>query len=82
MSHTFGKIHQNGEGVRTIHSYRNLILDLPPSCLEFSPLHPEYFVVGTYSLDNTGENQSSGTSSEGQDRSGSLLLFQLEEPNM
>ncbi|KAI0597144.1 hypothetical protein F4775DRAFT_561686 [Biscogniauxia sp. FL1348] len=29
---------------------RSLTLDLPPSCIEFCPAHPEYFVVGTYNL--------------------------------
>jgi len=27
------------------------ILDLPPSCIEFSLKLPEYFVVGTYNLE-------------------------------
>lgn len=26
------------------------VLALPPSCIEFSPLAPDYFVVGTYNL--------------------------------
>lgn len=26
------------------------ILELPPSCLEFSPKHLDYFVIGTYNL--------------------------------
>ncbi|KAI1489681.1 hypothetical protein F5X96DRAFT_597279 [Biscogniauxia mediterranea] len=29
---------------------RSLTLDLPPSCIEFCPAHPDYFVVGTYNL--------------------------------
>lgn len=40
------------------------LLDLPPSCIEFWPNHPSWFVVGTYELDisedpaRTGEKRS------------------------
>ncbi|EME42081.1 hypothetical protein DOTSEDRAFT_54538 [Dothistroma septosporum NZE10] len=33
-----------------ISSTTSLTLDLPPSCIQFSPRHPELFVVGTYFL--------------------------------
>ncbi|KAI1498414.1 hypothetical protein F5X99DRAFT_393444 [Biscogniauxia marginata] len=71
----------------TIASLRSLTLDLPPSCIEFCPAHPEYFVVGTYNLereeaassldddDNDGELQQ--TTSKPQSRNGSLVLFRL-----
>ncbi|KAJ8125501.1 hypothetical protein O1611_g8139 [Lasiodiplodia mahajangana] len=35
---------------REIASSRSLVLDLPPSCIEFCPAHPDHFVVGTYNL--------------------------------
>ena len=65
-------------------------LDSQPSCLEFSPNYPEYFVVGTYVLK---ENQSSGPdgsesleqdeiSRPKQNRSGSLMLFRLQGHNL
>lgn len=38
-----------------ISSLQSLILDLPPSCIEFCPAHPEYFVVGTYYLERTAD---------------------------
>jgi hypothetical protein len=44
-------------GVICIKSLASTVLDLPPSCLEFSPLHPDYFVVGTYNLES-GEPES------------------------
>lgn len=34
----------------TVHSKCSLTLDLPPSCIAFSPRYPEYFVIGTYFL--------------------------------
>jgi diphthine methyl ester acylhydrolase len=33
-----------------IASRQSLILDLPPSCVEFCLAHPSFFVVGTYNL--------------------------------
>lgn len=76
------------DGVQPIRSDHTIILDLPPSCMEFSPFHADSFVVGTYYLEPESE---SGTAShttstkEGddqirvppQDRSGSLMLFNL-----
>lgn len=31
-------------------------LGLPPSCVEFCPAHPEYILVGTYNLQEGGED--------------------------
>lgn len=31
-------------------------LALPPSCIEFCPAHPGYFLVGTYNLQEDGED--------------------------
>jgi diphthamide biosynthesis protein 7 len=47
-------------------------LDLPPSCIEFVPTDPEWFVVGTYNLERDID-----TGSEPQSRTGSLNLFKL-----
>lgn len=59
----------------SISSNHSTILDLPPSCLEFSPLNREYFVVGTYYL----ETESGASHKPAQDRWGSLMLFNLTD---
>jgi diphthamide biosynthesis protein 7 len=38
-----------------ISSIKSLILDLPPSCIEFCPVARDYFVVGTYYLEKSEE---------------------------
>ncbi|KAI0517713.1 WD40-repeat-containing domain protein [Xylaria bambusicola] len=74
--------------VRTIASSRCLFLDLPPSCIEFCPAHPKYFVVGTYNLE---KEEATAVREDGmlddedepeavrkpQSRNGSLVVFQL-----
>ncbi|KAH7064717.1 WD40-repeat-containing domain protein [Macrophomina phaseolina] len=65
----------------SVKSISSLWLDIPPSCIEFVPGHPELFVVGTYFLEKTGQDEEeSGTTSETspQHRTGSLLLFKLD----
>ena len=68
----------------------SITLDSQPSCLEFSCHNSEYFVVGTYVLE---ENQSSvpdvretlqrdKLSRPKQNRSGSLMLFRLQGHNL
>lgn len=62
-------------------------LDLPPSCIEFSPLNPELFVIGTYNLEKDdaevkeaeGENEDEEVVKEKkkQERNGSLMLWKL-----
>ncbi|KAI2779344.1 hypothetical protein F4815DRAFT_473908 [Daldinia loculata] len=73
---------------RSITPLKSLTLDLPPSCIEFCPGHPDYFVVGTYNLqkeDNADTGVSSGDDQEQQQvkkpqtRDGSLVLFKLLE---
>lgn len=80
-------------GGESISSTQSLVLDLPPSCIEFCPAHPDYFVVGTYSLENSddakttvedgGDDDAGGDLSDAsaakqpQSRSGSIILFQL-----
>lgn len=72
---------------RSIASLVSLTLDLPPSCVQFCPAHPEYFVVGTYNLE---KNDTSAQDAELEDelnapatktpqsRKGSLVVFKLE----
>ncbi|KAE9980261.1 hypothetical protein EG328_000396 [Venturia inaequalis] len=78
-----------------ISSIATLFLDTPPSCIEFSHLHPSYFVIGTYFLKNPeeqkedqkeqGESQERNPSNESppekksQERSGTLILCHLHE---
>ncbi|XDG04833.1 hypothetical protein ABKA04_004448 [Annulohypoxylon sp. FPYF3050] len=79
---------------RSIPPLRSLTLDLPPSCIEFCPGLPEYFVVGTYNLQKESEDPSAvagdDTGDDGeqqqaaksvQTRDGSLILFRLTETN-
>ena len=68
----------------------SITLDSQPSCLEFSRRNPEYFVVGTYVLEADEKSESSESESSGKDetsrpkqnRSGSLMLFQLQGENL
>lgn len=70
-----------------INSIQSLILDLPPSCIEFCPEAPDYFVVGTYFLEKKEQDESAAAElddmededmpKEAQKRSGSLILSQL-----
>lgn len=75
-----------------IESTISTTLDLPPSCIEFSPLNPELFMVGTYNLEKDDEAEvaesGSGEADEDeeqvkekkkkQERNGSLMLWKLE----
>lgn len=82
----------SGSGGESTSSTQSMILDLPPSCIEFCPAYPDLFVVGTYNLEkseqtDTAEDEgrideeenleASGTSKQPQSRNGSLILFQL-----
>jgi len=72
---------------RAISSIQSLTLELPPSCVEFCPAHPEYLVIGTYSLEQTEalgdghadeDDNSRGQETRGsQERHGTLLVYQL-----
>ncbi|KAI1478566.1 hypothetical protein F4774DRAFT_385356 [Daldinia eschscholtzii] len=73
----------HGRGITPL---KSLTLDLPPSCVEFCPSHPDYFVVGTYNLqkeDKTEADITTETDDEiqqvkkTQTRNGSLVLFKL-----
>ncbi|KAK4099941.1 hypothetical protein N658DRAFT_452307 [Parathielavia hyrcaniae] len=54
-----------GEGT-LIRSLRSQILNLPPSCVEFCPAFPSYFLVGTYSLqpESTGASDIADMSAD------------------
>ena len=74
-------------GPPRIPSIAHVVLDLPPSCIEFAPAGPlqNYFIVGTYHLtssdDPKGRDGGEGNEPEAvqQVRSGSLMLFRLHE---
>ncbi|KAF7555043.1 hypothetical protein G7046_g6656 [Stylonectria norvegica] len=71
-----------------VSSQASLILDLPPSCIQFCSTHPEFFVVGTYSLEKdetSGQEDDEGSASDDvsgakkiQSRNGSLIVFKVE----
>jgi diphthamide biosynthesis protein 7 len=64
-------------GIKIV-SHQSLTLDLTPSCLEFSPLHPSYFLVGTYDLQK-GDGGGTEPSSRPQKRNGSIVVYELLE---
>lgn len=74
--------------MQLISPIQSLILDLPPSCIEFCSVAPDYFVVGTYFLERkeqedgpsepNEESNEQDVSGEAQKRSGSLIVFQLD----
>ncbi|KAI0481912.1 hypothetical protein GGR56DRAFT_617779 [Xylariaceae sp. FL0804] len=49
---------------RLISPLQSLTLDLPPSCIEFCPAHPDYFIIGTYNLQKEESSADTGTASE------------------
>lgn len=77
-----------------ISSKERLKLDLPPSCMQFCPQDPAFFVVGTYNLQK--EQGFSGQDSKAieqpddeqpvqkktQNRNGSLIVFALNGDKM
>ena len=80
-----------------IKSFISTTLDLPPSCIEFSQVLPEYFVVGTYNLEKTEADAEVGNVDNGdqeasedgatkekkkQERNGSLILYRLEKDEL
>ncbi|KAF2264813.1 hypothetical protein CC78DRAFT_543850 [Lojkania enalia] len=70
----------------TVQSLKALTLDLPPSCVEFWPLNPQYAVVGTYNLEKTlpdekvndVSNLPNVNSKQTQSRNGSLILLLID----
>lgn len=70
------------DGAQLITSKFSLVLDLPPSCVQFCPAHPRFFVVGTYNLEKDEARQDEEESSadrKSQSRSGSLVIFRVGE---
>lgn len=83
-----------GEAI-LIQPLRSQTLDLPPSCVEFCPAFPSYFLVGTYSLQpDAGELEGGEVSFDAeedgqisqpkqpQSRNGSIIAFRLEDGNL
>ena len=72
-------IHEDG-AVPMVKSTITRFLDLPPSCVEFSPLNPRLFVVGTYLLEpgigkpQPGDLETTENPTPGTLRRGSLIL--------
>ncbi|KAK8069225.1 hypothetical protein PG994_005841 [Apiospora phragmitis] len=80
------------EQAQLLSSRQSLTLDLPPSCIEFCPAHPQHLVVGTYNLQkeeasaedgNAGFDDDNDTTQvatrQSQNRNGSLVVFQLDD---
>jgi diphthamide biosynthesis protein 7 len=78
----------------SISSIQSLVLDLPPSCIEFCPVARDYFVVGTYFLEKKEQDAAVKDTVEDEDendedvdkkpqtRTGSLVLFKIEGNEM
>ena len=72
------------DGVPLIRSRFTTILDLPPSCIDFSPTHPQCWVVGTYFLEPDPETSHTqvqdveNSTRPVQNRRGSLILLNTE----
>lgn len=75
----------------TLSSRVSLTLDLPPSCLQFCPAHPEYLVIGTYNLQKEDTDDHHGTGGgdtvveeardklkKNQSRNGSLVVYKSD----
>ena len=91
MAETLRKILQpsdeDEEETTTLEPYYTMILDSPPSCLEFVPsstAYPHHLVAGTYSLDPSMVSlldEDKGHDAV-QSRSGSLVLLNLEDDKL
>ena len=66
-------------------------LDLPPSCIEFSRVSPDFFVVGTYNLEKdegpeepqeNEDNENATKLKKPQERNGSLVLYGLKDDEL
>ena len=64
--------------MQSVQHLQSLILDLPPSCVEFCPRDPQYAVVGTYNLEKPDEEQpATNEGPKSQLRNGSLILVRV-----
>jgi len=73
----------------SIKSLTSFKLDLPPSCIEFFPLNPQYAIIGTYNLEKSDDKEAAGSapqdgkvSAKNQQRNGSLILVQVDGDNV
>lgn len=85
-----------GDAGKLVQSLRSLELDLPPSCVEFCPASPSYFLVGTYSLEPEGGSSDTASGNpdaeeedgqvtqprQPQSRNGSIVAFTLVDGAM
>lgn len=60
---------------------------MPPSCIEFFPLNPQYAVIGTYNLEKPDEKESAGSAPhdghvKSQQRNGSLVLVRVQRDHV
>jgi diphthamide biosynthesis protein 7 len=62
-----------------IEHLQSITLDLPPSCVEFCPDHPQYAVIGTYNLEKQDEHvvEEEEGQRKTQQRNGSLILMKV-----
>ena len=86
---SFRKLGNHHHDMSSIQSLTSFKLDLPPSCIEFFPLNPEYAVIGTYNLEKPEEEESAGSaphdgkvSKKNQQRNGSLILVRIQGDNV
>ncbi|KAH0548657.1 hypothetical protein GP486_007798, partial [Trichoglossum hirsutum] len=66
----------------SVSSVFSTVLDQPPSCIEFSPVATDLFVVGTYHLEKHSERDGRIQEDEthaSQSRSGHLALFAIAD---
>lgn len=71
----------------SIKSLTSFKLDLPPSCIEFFPLNPQFAVIGTYNLEKAEDKEQTGSAPQdgnvkGQQRNGSLVLVKVDRDNV
>jgi len=79
------------ENITPTVSTQSLLLDLPPSCVEFCRAFPSFFLVGTYNLQKDHVPASETEGCEGDDapqstgpakaqsRNGSIITFHLAD---
>jgi diphthine methyl ester acylhydrolase len=64
--------------LQDLQSTATVFLDSPPSCLEFCPTDPDFFVVGTYLL----SEKSTGGGDIVQKKTGSLQLWKFNTASL
>lgn len=63
------------QNIQSPSSLATQILNQPPSCLEFCPDDPDYFIIGTYLLHEDKDDESARIK---QIKTGSLQLWHLD----